>query len=101
MTDREYTDQVTPGGPADVRERAHLTITKVTVGSHDNNAFVLRSRETGEQLLIGAPTEAARVLEVIGDAGWRRSGPRMATTTTGRRCARWWTRRAPARWPSR
>ncbi len=69
MTDREYTGRVTPGGPPDVRELAHLTITKVSVGPHDNNAFVLRCRETGEQLLIDAPTDAERLLEVIGAGG--------------------------------
>jgi glyoxylase-like metal-dependent hydrolase (beta-lactamase superfamily II) len=64
-----YTGQVVPGGPADVRELAHLVITKVSVGAHDNNAYLLRCRETGEQLLIDAPTDAARLLEVVGDGG--------------------------------
>jgi glyoxylase-like metal-dependent hydrolase (beta-lactamase superfamily II) len=44
-------------------------ITKVSVGSHDNNAYLLRCRETGEQLLIDAPTDAERLLEVVGDGG--------------------------------
>jgi len=69
MSDHEYTGRVTPGGPADVRELEHLVITKVSVGEHDNNAFLLRCRETGEQLLIDAPTDAARLLEVVGDGG--------------------------------
>jgi len=69
MSDGEYTGRVTPGGPADVRELEHLTVTKVSVGEHDNNAFVLRCRDTGEQLLIDAPTDAARLLEVIGEGG--------------------------------
>ena len=53
-----YTGKVTPGGPADVRELADLTITKVSVGPMDNNAYLLRCRETGEQLLIDAANDA-------------------------------------------
>src|SRR5262249_23690776 len=64
-----YTGRVVPGGPADVRELVHLAITKVSVGPHDNNAFLLRCRETGEQLLVDAPTEAGRLLEVVGGGG--------------------------------
>jgi glyoxylase-like metal-dependent hydrolase (beta-lactamase superfamily II) len=64
-----YTGRVVPGGPADVRELAHLVITKFSVGAHDNNAFLLRCRETGEQLLVDAPTDAPRLLEVVGGAG--------------------------------
>jgi glyoxylase-like metal-dependent hydrolase (beta-lactamase superfamily II) len=52
-----------------VRELDHVVITKVSVGPHDNNAYLLRCRETGEQLLIDAPTDAARLLEVAGDRG--------------------------------
>jgi len=64
-----YTGKVVPGGPADVRELAHLMVTKFSVGAHDNNAFLLRCRETGEQLLVDAPTDAPRLLEVVGGAG--------------------------------
>src|SRR5215831_17647066 len=64
-----YTGRVVPGGPADVRELAHLVITKFSVGPHDNNAYLLRCRETGEQLLVDAPTDAPRLLEVVGDGG--------------------------------
>src|SRR5215469_711791 len=64
-----YTGKVVPGGPPDVRELQHLTITKLSVGSHDNNAYLLRCRQTGEQLLVDAPTDAARLLEVTGPAG--------------------------------
>src|SRR3712207_7517138 len=46
-----YTGNVIPGGPPDVRELAALTVTKVSVGPMDNNAYLLRDRGTGEQLL--------------------------------------------------
>lgn len=64
-----YTGKVTPGGPADVRELADLTITKVSVGPMDNNAYVLRCNHSGDQLLIDAANEPARLLELIGDGG--------------------------------
>ncbi len=64
-----YTGKVVPGGPPDVRELSDLVITKVSVGPHDNNAYVLRCRETGEQLLIDAADDAPRLMSVIGSAG--------------------------------
>ncbi|HEY3465124.1 MAG TPA: MBL fold metallo-hydrolase [Amycolatopsis sp.] len=64
-----YTGVVTTGGPGDVRETSGLTITKVSVGTIDNNAYLLRCRETGEQLLIDAAAEASTLLSLAGDAG--------------------------------
>jgi glyoxylase-like metal-dependent hydrolase (beta-lactamase superfamily II) len=64
-----YSGEVTPGGPPAVRELACLTITKLSVGPTDNNAYLLRCRATGEQLLIDAANDAARLLDLIGDAG--------------------------------
>lgn len=64
-----YTGAVTPGGPPDVRELADLTITKLSVGPMDNNAYLLRCRRTGEQLLIDAAAEAGRLLDLVGGAG--------------------------------
>lgn len=64
-----YTGQVTPGGPPAVRELADLTITKLSVGPMDNNAYLLRCHRTGEQLLIDAANEADRLLALAGDAG--------------------------------
>jgi glyoxylase-like metal-dependent hydrolase (beta-lactamase superfamily II) len=70
MSDEQrYSGSVVPGGPPAVRELAHLVITKVSVGAHDNNAYLLRCRETGEQVLVDAPAEAPRLLELIGGAG--------------------------------
>jgi glyoxylase-like metal-dependent hydrolase (beta-lactamase superfamily II) len=64
-----YTGDVTPGGPPDVRELPDLTITKVSVGPMDNNAYLLRCRTTGQQLLIDAANDADRLMSLIGDAG--------------------------------
>jgi glyoxylase-like metal-dependent hydrolase (beta-lactamase superfamily II) len=62
-----YTGEVTPGGPAAVRELDGLTITKMSVGPMDNNAYLLRAGD--EQLLIDAANDADRLLDLIGPAG--------------------------------
>lgn len=63
-----YTGDVTPGGPPATRELGQLTITKVSVGPMDNNAYLLRCRSNGEQILVDAANEAPRLLDLIGDA---------------------------------
>lgn len=65
----DYTGHVSPSGPPDVRELAELTISKASVGPMDNNAYLLRCRRTGEQLLVDAANEADRLLALAGDAG--------------------------------
>ena len=62
-----YTGNVTVGGAADTRELPGLTITKVAVGPMDNNAYLLRCRQTGELALIDAANEADTLLGLIGD----------------------------------
>jgi glyoxylase-like metal-dependent hydrolase (beta-lactamase superfamily II) len=52
-----------------VRELESLVITKVVVGPHENNVYLLRCRKTGEQLLIDAADEAPRLLALVGSAG--------------------------------
>lgn len=65
-----YTGEVTPGGPPQVRELTHLTITKVAVDPQmSNNCYLLRCRGTAAQLLVDAADDAPRLLSLIGDAG--------------------------------
>jgi glyoxylase-like metal-dependent hydrolase (beta-lactamase superfamily II) len=64
-----YTGKVSEGGPPDMRELADLVITKVSVRPTDNNAYLLRCKSTGDQLLIDAANEPDRLLELIGTAG--------------------------------
>ncbi|MBW4702227.1 MBL fold metallo-hydrolase [Micromonospora sp. RL09-050-HVF-A] len=64
-----YTGDVTHGGPPAVRELDRLTVSKLSVGPMDNNAYLLRCRDTGAQVLIDAANEAPRLLDLIGDAG--------------------------------
>jgi glyoxylase-like metal-dependent hydrolase (beta-lactamase superfamily II) len=61
-----YTGDVSVGGPADTRELAGLTITKVAVGPMDNNAYLLQDTSTGELLLIDAANDAGTLLELVG-----------------------------------
>ena len=61
-----YTGKVRPGGPADVRELTELVISKISVGPMDNNAYLLRCRMTGEQLLVDAANEPDRLLDLVG-----------------------------------
>jgi glyoxylase-like metal-dependent hydrolase (beta-lactamase superfamily II) len=62
-----YTGVVKPGGPADVRELAQLTVTKVAVDpAMSNNCYLLQCRSTGEQLLIDAAAEPATLIPMIG-----------------------------------
>jgi glyoxylase-like metal-dependent hydrolase (beta-lactamase superfamily II) len=78
-----YTGEVSPGGPAQVRELAELTITKVSVGPMDNNAYLLTCRRTGEQLLIDAANGPDRLLKLAGEEG-------LATVVTTHQHADHW-----------
>ena len=64
-----YLGEVTPGGPPAVRELPSLVITKLSVSDEDNNAYLLRCRDTGDQLLVDAADDAARILQVVGADG--------------------------------
>ena len=61
-----YTGTVTVAGPADVRELPMLIISKLAVGPYDNNAYLLRCRETGASVLIDAAAEPERLLVLCG-----------------------------------
>jgi len=67
-----YRGKVKPGGSPDVRELAELTITKLSVGEMDNNAYLLRCQQTDEQVLIDAANEPDRLLQLIGSDGLSR-----------------------------
>lgn len=77
-----YTGDVSPGGPPAVRELDELTITKLSVGPMDNNAYLLRCRRTGEGLLVDAANEAPRLVQLVGAA--------LATVVTTHRHADHW-----------
>ena len=66
----DYTGEVKVGGGPQTRELEHLTITKVAVDEQmSNNAYLLRCKHTGDQVLIDAAAEPETLLPLIGDAG--------------------------------
>lgn len=66
----DYTGDVVRGGEPAVRDLGGgLTLTKVSVGSFDNNAYLLSAG--GEQLLVDAAADAGTLLALIGPAGLR------------------------------
>ena len=78
-----YSGDVKVGGPADERELAGLTITKLAVGPMENNAFLLVDRSSGEGLLIDAANEGDRLLQLVGDT------PLATIVTTHRHGDHW------------
>jgi len=78
----DYTGHVEPGGPAVKRPLEALTITKVSVGPMDNNAYLLTCRRTGDALLIDAADESERLADLLGHDEDR---PRLRTIVTTHR----------------
>ncbi|WP_440899315.1 MBL fold metallo-hydrolase [Actinosynnema sp.] len=75
----DYTGHVEPGGPAARRVLDALTITKVSVGPMDNNAYLLLCRATNEALLIDAAADPERLSDLVGHEVTR---PRLKTVVT-------------------
>ena len=78
-----YRGKVRPGGAPDVRDLANLSITKMSVGDMDNNAYLLRCQRTDEQVMIDAANEPSRLLSLIGADGLAR------VVTTHRHADHW------------
>ncbi|NUT94896.1 MAG: MBL fold metallo-hydrolase [Saccharothrix sp.] len=78
----DYTGHVDPNGPAARRTLGELTITKLSVGPMDNNAYLLVCRSTNEALLIDAAADPTRISDVIGHTLER---PRLKTVVTTHR----------------
>jgi glyoxylase-like metal-dependent hydrolase (beta-lactamase superfamily II) len=64
-----YTGKVRPGGSPAVHELTNLSVTKLSVGPMDNNAYLLRCQLTDEQVLIDAANDGERLLQLIGPDG--------------------------------
>ena len=61
-----YTGHTRVHGTPQIRELPDLIITKVAVGPMDNNAYLLRCRRTGEQVLVDAANDEDTLLSVVG-----------------------------------
>jgi glyoxylase-like metal-dependent hydrolase (beta-lactamase superfamily II) len=75
-----YSGHVDPGGPATRRDLEALTITKISVGPFDNNAYLLVCKGSNEALLVDAANEPDRIADLIG-AGDARPELRHLVTT--------------------
>jgi glyoxylase-like metal-dependent hydrolase (beta-lactamase superfamily II) len=76
----EYTGHVEPAGKPARRTLDALSITKMSVGPMDNNAYLLVCAMTNEALLIDAANDAERLSDLIG-AGPGRPTLRTIVTT--------------------
>lgn len=75
----EYTGHVAPGGTATRRTLDQLSITKISVGPLDNNAYLLVCRRSNEALLIDAANDPERLSDLIGSGPTR---PALRTIVT-------------------
>ena len=61
-----YTGHVDARGPAATRDLPDITVTKMSVGPMDNNAYLLTCKATGEAVLIDAADDDDRLLDLVG-----------------------------------
>lgn len=83
----EYTGHVEPGGTPARRTLPGLTITKISVGPMDNNAYLLVCSSTNEALLIDAANDPERLSDLIGSGAER---PTLRTIVTTHQHADHW-----------
>ena len=58
-----YAGDVVPGGPSAVRELDEAVARKASVGSTDNNVYLLTCRAIGSQLLVNTADDPHRLLD--------------------------------------
>jgi glyoxylase-like metal-dependent hydrolase (beta-lactamase superfamily II) len=75
-----YSGHTDPGGAAIRRDLDALSITKVSVGPMDNNAYLLVCRATNEALLIDAANEPDRLADLVGATDTRPELRHLVTT---------------------
>ncbi|OZM76653.1 MBL fold metallo-hydrolase [Pseudonocardia sp. MH-G8] len=61
-----YSGHVEPGGAAIRRDLDALSITKISVGPMNNNAYLLVCRASNEALLVDAADEPDRIADLVG-----------------------------------
>lgn len=67
MVANEYTGHVEPHGDSALRTLPGLQIRKASVGSMNNNTYLLTCRSTGAQLLIDAAAEPERLRRLVAE----------------------------------
>ena len=62
-----YSGHVEPQGAPASRDLADITITKLSVGPMDNNAYLLVCKHTNEAVLIDAANDSDRIIAMLAD----------------------------------
>ncbi|WP_433295765.1 MBL fold metallo-hydrolase [Pseudonocardia sp. CA-142604] len=75
-----YSGHTDPGGAATRRDLDALSITKLSVGPMDNNAYLLVCRATNEALLIDAANEPDQLADLVGASPNRPELQHLVTT---------------------
>lgn len=75
-----YTGHTDPGGAAIRRDLDRLSISKISVGEMDNNAYLLVCKSSGEALLVDAAAEPTRLADLIGATDERPDLRHLVTT---------------------
>jgi glyoxylase-like metal-dependent hydrolase (beta-lactamase superfamily II) len=83
----EYTGHVEPAGAPSRRTLPGLTITKLSVGPMDNNAYLLVCTASNEALLIDAANDPERISDLVGSDAAR---PALRTIVTTHQHADHW-----------
>lgn len=83
--DDHYTGELSQGADPQRRTLADATITKISVGPMDNNAYLVVDTGTGESLLIDAANEADRLGRLLATAA-----PRLGSIVTTHQHADHW-----------
>jgi glyoxylase-like metal-dependent hydrolase (beta-lactamase superfamily II) len=73
-----YDGHATPSARGTEKVLEHLSIRKISVSEMDNNAYLLRCRATGAQLLVDAADDAPRLLGLVAEG----AGPLETVVTT-------------------
>ena len=63
--DDDYTGELTTTSPPQRRTLSNATVTKMSVGPMDNNAYVIVCSATGQSLLIDAANDADRLEQML------------------------------------
>ncbi len=74
-----YSGHAEPQGPPVTRVLADISITKLSVGPMDNNAYLLVCLHTGDGLLIDAANDPERIADMLGTGPDR---PRLRSIVT-------------------
>ncbi len=67
QVDENYTGTVSPAGAPQRKHVPGATITKISVGPMDNNAYLVVDDATGKALLVDAAAESDRLTELLDD----------------------------------